>query len=116
MPTTTRIEIIIAVSFLSLFLFNRTRIPKPPDVHNPASKEPKLIVFFTNKIVNITEIAQFGIKPINETKNGCNGEFIKQYLAITSSVPTLERTKPKTKEIPKINPKIFKVCFYGCNQ
>ena len=115
-PTIISVEIIIAVSFLSPFLFNNTRIPKPPDVHKPASKEPKLIVFLTNKTVSITEIAQLGINPISDTKNGCKGEFIKQYFAIFSSVPALDRRKPSTKETISIKINILTVCFSGCNQ
>ena len=113
MPTITSVPSIIKVSFLSLLCFKRTRIPRPPDVHNPAIKEPKLMVFFTNNIVSITDIAQFGIKPINETKNGWRGEFIKQYFAIISSEPVLDNINAKITEIININMKMFKVCFSG---
>lgn len=112
-PTTTRVVIIIAVSFLSPFLFNSTRIPNPPDVHKPASNEPKLIVFLTNKTVSITEIAQLGIRPISDTKNGCSGEFIKQYFAIFSSAPALDSKNPNTKDTISTKTKILIVCFKG---
>lgn len=90
--TIISIDRIIIVSFLSLFRFNSTNIPSPPDVHNPATSEPKLMVFFINSIVSITDIAQFGIKPTSATKNGWIGELIRQYFARISSEPVLDKT------------------------
>ena len=107
---------IIKVSFISPFLFNRTRIPSPPAEHKPASSEPKLIVFLTNNNVKSTEIAQLGIKPIKETITGCNGEFRRQYFARFSSVPAIDIMYPNTKETTNINMKILNVCFNGCSQ
>lgn len=106
-------ERIINVSFLSLLRFKSTKIPKPPDVQSPATSEPNVIVCLINNIESITDIAQFGINPTSETKNGCNGELIKQYFANTSSEPALDNIKPITIEIIKINTKILSVCFKG---
>ena len=96
--------------------FNRTRIPRPPAEQSPASSEPKLIVFLTNNNVNSTDIAQLGIKPINETITGCNGEFKRQYFARFSSVPTIDKIYPSIKDTISIKIKIFNVCFNGCSQ
>src|SRR5574344_1259480 len=114
--TMIKVEIIIAVSFLSPFFLNKTSIPNPPDVHNPASNEPKLIVCLINSNVNITDIAQFGIKPINDTNKGWNGEFRRQYFAIFSTVPTFEMINPKINDTININIKRLKVCLKGCTQ
>ena len=80
----------IAVSFLSLFFVNNTSNPSPPADDKPAIKEPKLIVCLMNRIVSITEIAQFGINPTIEAKIGCSGEFNKNSFAKFSSVPATD--------------------------
>ena len=103
----------IAVSFLSPLRLKSTSIPSPPEVHKPATSEPKLIVFFTNSIVSITDIAQFGINPTNDTSRGCSGEFIRQYFANTSSEPERDKMNANTTEIININMKIFNVCLRG---
>lgn len=110
-----KIERIIAVSFLSLFFVSKTNNPKPPAEDNPAINEPKLIVCLINNIVSITDIAQFGIKPIIDAKIGCSGEFSKNNFAKCSSVPATEIIYPNIIETIKMNTKILKVCFNGCS-
>ena len=86
----TKIATIIAVSFLSLFFVNKTNKPSPPADDKPAINEPKLIVCLINKIVSITDIAQFGTKPTIDAKIGCSGEFNKNSFAKFSSVPATD--------------------------
>ena len=66
-----------------------------------------------NNIDNITDIAQFGIKPTKDAIRGCSGEFIKQYFAKASSEPERDNKNANATEIININKKIFSVCFRG---
>ena len=76
-------KMIFNVSLKSLFLSN-TRSPNPAFASNPLITAPNEIVPLINIIVSPIEIAQFGIKPINDANIGCNSlpPFIKLVTSI----------------------------------
>ena len=63
-PTKNKIPKIMKFSFFTLFTLNKIKIPIPEFTNKPAIIPPTLMIFPRYNCVNMTEEAQFGIKPI----------------------------------------------------
>ena len=62
-PIANSIPSILKFSLVFLFILNSTRIPIPEPTSKPLIIALKLITFLRYNCVNITDPAQFGIKP-----------------------------------------------------
>ena len=65
-PIKYSVIVIVIFSFKFLFDLYRIRIPTPDPTSRPAIIVPKLIRFDKYNSVIITELAQFGIRPIKQ--------------------------------------------------
>ena len=84
-PTTYNIPKIVRFSFFTLFTLNSINMPIPELTSNPAIIEPTVIIFSKYNCVNITDDAQFGIKPTKLDITGPNIGTFNIKCAIFSS-------------------------------
>lgn len=99
--------------FLSEVLFlNSNSNPKPAFVESPEINAPKVNIFFKYNITIITEVPQFGIKPIVADNMICINLFAlkREFIAFAKYVKPVV----KMQFIISIKAKIYRVCLIGC--
>ena len=109
-PIKYNIPVIFIFSLIFSFTLNNINIPIPEPTNNPPIIEPTEITFCKYSCVNITDDAQFGIKPTIPAINGpTTGMFNIKFDIFSSPIKYIATFI--TNEIIIMNIKMFNVCF-----